>query len=64
LILAILTEKWILAQKLSIPKVQFAKHIKLQKEDQSVDTSILLKRGTKYPWKELYKESSEQTPKE
>ena len=38
----VLTDKWILAQKLSIVryKLQFAKHIKLKKnKDQSVDTS-------------------------
>jgi hypothetical protein len=33
-----LTDKWVLAQKLRIPKIQFAKHLKLKKEDQSVDT--------------------------
>ena len=41
----ILTDKWILAQKLSIVryKIQFAKHMKLKKnEDQSVDTLPLL----------------------
>ena len=33
------SDKWILAQKLRIPKIQFAKHMKLKKkEDQSVDT--------------------------
>jgi hypothetical protein len=43
-----LTDKWILAQKLRIPNIQFAKHMKLKKkEDQSVDTSIL--RGNKIP---------------
>jgi hypothetical protein len=42
------------AQKLRIPKIQFAKHMKLkEKEDHSVDTSILLRRGNKYPRKEL-----------
>jgi hypothetical protein len=41
---------WILAQKLRIPKIQFAKHMKLKKkEDQSVDTSFLLRRGNKIP---------------
>ena len=45
-----LTDKWIQAQKLRIPKVQFAKHVKLKKkEDQSVDTSVLLRRGNKIP---------------
>ena len=43
-------ELWILALKLRIPKIQFAKHMKLKKkEDQSVDTSILLRRGIKIP---------------
>ena len=46
----ILTNKWILAQKLRIPKIQFAKYMKLKKkEDQSVDTSSLLRMGNKIP---------------
>ena len=46
----ILTDKWILAQKFRIPNIQFTNHMKLNKEeDQSVDTSILLKRGNKIP---------------
>jgi hypothetical protein len=28
-----LTDKWILAQKLKIPKIQFAKHKKIKKKD-------------------------------
>jgi hypothetical protein len=45
-----LTDKWILAQKLRIPKIQFAKHKKIKKrEDQSVDTSFLLRIGNKIP---------------
>ena len=41
------TDKWILAQKLRIPTIQFAKYMKLKKkEDQSLDTSFLL-MGTK-----------------
>ena len=41
-----LTDKWMLAQKLRLPKIQFAKHMKLKKkEDQSVVTSILLRMG-------------------
>jgi hypothetical protein len=40
-----LTDKWILAQKLRIPKIQFAKHMKLKKDDQRVDTSFLLRIG-------------------
>ena len=45
-----LTDKWILAQKLGIPKVQFAKHMKLKKkENQSVHTSFLLRIWNKIP---------------
>ena len=43
-----LTDKWILAQKLTIPKIQFARHMKFRKkEDQSVDTLIFLRRWNK-----------------
>ena len=46
----ILTDKWILAQKFRIPKIQFKDHMKLQKkEDYSVDSSVLLRRGIKIP---------------
>jgi hypothetical protein len=39
--------------------------MKLKKnEDQSVDTSILLRRGTKNPWKKLQRKSVEQRLKE
>jgi hypothetical protein len=45
-----LTDKWLLTQKLRLPKIQFAKHMKLKKnEDQSVDTSFLLRIGNKIP---------------
>jgi hypothetical protein len=38
------------AQKLGIPKIQFTNHMKLKKEeDQSVDISILLRKGNKIP---------------
>jgi hypothetical protein len=44
----------ILAQKLRIPKIQLAKHMKLKKkEDQSVDISFLLRMEDKIPWREL-----------
>ena len=43
----IITNKWILAQKLGIPKIQFTDHMKLKKEDQSVDTSVLHRKGNK-----------------
>ena len=56
-----LISECILAQKLGIPKIQFAKHMKFKKkEDQSVDTLILLKGGTKYPWKELQRQNLKQ----
>ena len=47
-----LTDKWILAQNLRIPPkvLQFTNHMKIKKkEDQIVDTSILLRMGNKIP---------------
>jgi hypothetical protein len=44
-----ITYKWILAQKFRISKIQFAKHRKLKKEDQSVDTLFFLRMGNKIP---------------
>jgi hypothetical protein len=44
-----LADKWILAQKLKISKIQFAKHKKIKKEDQSMDTSLLLRIRNKIP---------------
>ena len=42
----ILTDKWILAQKFGILKIQFTDHMKPnKKEDQSVNASVLLRRG-------------------
>jgi hypothetical protein len=44
------TDMWLLAQKFRIPKIQYAKHMKLKKnEDQSVDTLPLLRIGNKTP---------------
>jgi hypothetical protein len=41
--------------------IQFAKYMKLKKKDDpSVYTLILLRRGTKYPWKELQRQTVEQ----
>jgi hypothetical protein len=41
-------DKWILAQKFRLPKIQFAKHMKFKKkEDLPVDTSILLRMWNK-----------------
>jgi hypothetical protein len=44
-----LTDKPILAQKHRISKIQFAKHMKLEKEDQIEDTLLLLRMGNKIP---------------
>jgi hypothetical protein len=45
-----LTDKQMLSQKLRISKIQFAKHMKLKKkEEQSVDTLLLLRMGNKIP---------------
>jgi hypothetical protein len=41
------TDKWILAPNFGIPKIQFTDRMKLKKEDQSVDASVLLRRGNK-----------------
>jgi hypothetical protein len=40
-------DKCILAQKLVITKIQFTDHRKLKKDNQSVGTLVLLKRGSK-----------------
>jgi hypothetical protein len=46
----VLTDKQILAQKLRLPKIQFAKHKKMKKkEDQRVDTSPLVRLWNKIP---------------
>jgi hypothetical protein len=47
--LASLTDKQVLSLKLRISKIQFAKHMKLKKEDQIVDTVLLLRIGSKIP---------------
>jgi hypothetical protein len=43
------TDKWILAQKVQITKIQFTDHMKLKKKDQSVDTSVFLRSVIKIP---------------
>jgi hypothetical protein len=49
-----LTDEWILAQKYRTPKIQFAKHMKLKKnEKQSVDTLPLLRIGNKISMEEV-----------
>ena len=42
-----MTDEWILAPKLRIPKTQFSDHMKLKKEDKNVDVSVLLRRWNK-----------------
>jgi hypothetical protein len=44
-----LTDKWILAQKLQITKIQFADHMKLKKkENKSMGVPVLLIKGNKF----------------
>jgi hypothetical protein len=51
-----LTDKWILAQKLQITRIQFTDHMKLnKKEDQSVGASVLLRRRTKYSLEQIWR---------
>ena len=46
----------ILSQKFGIPKIQFTDHMTLKKkEDQNVDASGLLRRGTKYSQEKIWK---------
>ena len=43
-----LKSRWMLDQKLQIPKIQFTDQMKLmKKEEQSMDTLVLLRRGKK-----------------
>jgi hypothetical protein len=43
-----LTDRWILDQKLRIPKTQLTDHMKLKKKGgQSMDTSALFRKGNK-----------------
>jgi hypothetical protein len=51
-----LTDKWILAPKLGISKIQFTDHMKFKKEDQSEDVSVPLRR-----WNKILKEGNTET---
>jgi len=52
-----LTNKWILAQKLEIPKIQFTDHMKLKKKgDQSMDASVIFGRGEQNTHKRKYRD--------
>ena len=42
-----LTDKWTLATNLRLPKMQSTDHMKLKKDDQSVEASVPLRRGNK-----------------
>jgi hypothetical protein len=58
------TDKWILAHNLRIPKIQFAKHMKIKKkEDQRILLSFL-EGGIKYPWKDFQRQTVKQRLKE
>jgi hypothetical protein len=65
-----LTDKWILATKLRISKIQFTNHRKLKKkEDQRRKTKVWILRsflegGTKYPCEEIQRQSVDQRLKE
>ena len=51
--------------KLRITKIQFTDHRKLKKNgDQSMGASVLLERGTKYSWEQIWRQSVEQRLKE
>jgi hypothetical protein len=57
-------DKWILAQKFRIPKIQFTDHMKLKKkEDESLDVSFL-EGESKYPLEEVQRQSVQQKLKE
>jgi hypothetical protein len=61
----VLTDKWVLAPKLGIPKIQVTDHMKLKKkENQSVGASVFLERGTKYSQEQIWRQSVEQRLKE
>ena len=50
-----LADKWILAQKLRIPKIKLTDHMKLKKkEDQSVATLILIGKWIEIPMTHIY----------
>jgi hypothetical protein len=46
-------------EKEKYDKIQFAQHMKLKNEDQSVNTLPLLRIGNNHPWKELQRQSLE-----
>jgi hypothetical protein len=61
-----LTDKWILAQKLGITKIQFIDQMKVKKKEETKVWILQssLEGGTKYPWEEIQRQSVEQRLKE
>jgi hypothetical protein len=52
----VLTDKWVLAQKLKITRIKFTDHMNLNnKEDESVGVSDLLRRRTKYSQEQIWR---------
>jgi hypothetical protein len=59
------TDKWILAQKFRMSKIQFTDHMYLKrKEDQNVDASVLPRRKNKNSREEIWRQSVGQRLKE
>ena len=60
-----LTDKWILAQKLRIPKIQFPHHMKSRRRKTKVWVlQSFLEGGTKYSREQIWRQSVEQILKE
>ena len=59
------TDKWILAPKLGIPKIQFTDHLKLDKKDSKIWMLLSFLEGeTKYSWEEMHGQNMEHCLKE
>ena len=60
----VLTDKWILAQKLWIPKIQFTDYMKLKNmQDQCVDASVCLRSGGYSKKTKCWAQTEEKTTK-
>ena len=59
-----LINKWILAHKLGIPKIQFTDQVNLKKKTKVWILWSSLERGTQYPWEELQRQIVKQRLKE
>ena len=60
----VLTEKWILAPKFRIPKIQFIDHMKLKKKTKVWVLQSFLEKGTKYSVEQIWRQSAQQKLKE